>query len=175
MDRNQRILELAERLLAARGYTRENTNEIEWDMSNPDSQFAMAIEDAQIMLDANDQIDVEERLIALTGGMGNYFESGPGIQGIYVDIPATVSNTGPNVQTFVQITHSLADNSTISELHEFFEKLKLLELPDDHRITGYLHTTITIEDAFVERYTEDGGLNPVRSYGVVPQAPLNDY
>jgi hypothetical protein len=196
MDRNELLHYLTTKLMHAAGFddTTQKTSPIEWDPDIDDSQYAMRLQDVEAVLGALEELDdvsydltPQATPTAMTGGLGNYIftaNSGGGSYNSYIYTPQpawpnawppatptenVAADPDPNVCTHVEITHRLADNSTLDEVHEWLEKAKCLELPGDTKITGSLHVSVSIRDAFVERYTEEGGLNPVRAYGVVPQ------
>lgn len=190
MDRKELVARLAKKLMHAHGFGDDtrSTSPIEWDPDVKDSQYAMLLEDAEVVLNELEELDdvAYEIPEAMTGGLGNYIFNNANTTGTavnsYIYTPPNVSiwpwptpaenvavDPDPNVCTHVEITHRLANNSTLDEVHEWLEKAKCLELPGDTKITGSLHVSVSIRDAFVERYTEEGGLNPVRAYGVVPQ------
>lgn len=186
MDRNEKIDYITARMMEARGFPKHGPNwEVEWDPTRNDSQISMVIEDVEMMLESLDDINLterlEDRLASLTGGTGQYL-TGDQIYNTYNFSPERPGKHAkpadvtplPNVLTFAQITHQLSDEPTISELREYIAKLDLLELPDDYVLHGWLAAVIHIEDALVERYTDDEGFERVRAYSVVPRPSSYD-
>lgn len=154
MNKRQMIENVSFMIMEQRGNTAwgPKHSEIEWDLSNPDSQLSMITEDVTAILEAIEEVETQEkvmdRLAALTGGVGSY---------LLDDRIDTLTSKHakpveplPNVLTFVQITHQLADEPTISELREYVDKLSLLGLDDNFTLHGWLAATVNVENALVE-------------------------
>lgn len=201
MNRNELLDYLTIALMHSAGFddTTRETSPVEWNPDVDDSQYAMRFQDAEAMLGALDQLDdvsydvsraEASETTAMTGGLGNYILNTPsytsGLGGTYnsfiytpnswppfEDVKAAVVDPGPNVCTHVEIRHRLAEGSTLDEVHEWLEKAKCMDLPGDTVVSGSLSLYVAIRDAFVDRFFQEGGIEPVRAYGIYPQPESN--
>lgn len=147
---------LGERLMiATRGYKNRSDFPREWNEEDPDSQFAMVLEDVDIIIGHLDELGILNRsnnleVQAMTGAV-----QPPTVT--YTSNSATTSVTYP-APTKTGITKSstvninLSAGSTLGELEEFVETLKELKVsPDDVVVSNPMNYSVTLLDCGVER------------------------
>lgn len=146
------VLAVADALMKSHGNTKYNTNAIEWDPNEPDSQYSMALEDAKLSVETVLGIITDETVNA------EYeFDDEDELED--EEVPASepkhaqrrASAVTSSAALFIFMQTEPGKPTYVGDVREWIAAIDESGIPDDAEVEGHLHLSYDIDGPVIEK------------------------
>lgn len=139
------VLAVADALMKSHGNDKYNTSAIEWDPSEPDSQYSMVLEDAKLSVKTVLDIITNEELNEEYDDVDEEPLDGPKHAQRRADAVTT------SAALFIFMQTEPGKPTYVGDVREWLAAVDEASIPDDAEVEGHLHLSYDIDGPKIEK------------------------
>jgi hypothetical protein len=144
------VLAVADVLMKSHGNTKYNTNAIEWDANEPDSQYSMALQDAKLSVETVLNIITDETLNEMYDDEEELEDE---------EVPASAPKHAQrradavtsSAALFIFMQTEPGKPTYVGDVREWLAAVDNASIPDDAEVEGHLHLSYDIDGPLIEK------------------------